>query len=430
MQEKINKILRKIEKLIPRKVYKALQPYYHFLLSLTGAIIYRFPSKKIKVIAITGTKGKSSTTEFVNAILEEAGYSTSILSTIRFKIGKDSKRNLYKMTMPGRFFTQKFLRESVDAGCDYAIIEMTSEGARFYRHKFTNPDYLLVTNITPEHIDSHGSYEKYLSCKLLIAKELGKTKNKNLNNQKSTAKAIITTNTQKDLEKFHDFKVDKNITIDTDSEEIKSLNLKLPGDFNKANAMLALTLADSLDIDKEIAKKAVENLSIISGRAEEIKINNPDQNFKVVIDYAHTVDSLEKIYSAYSDTKIAVLGSCGGGRDKGKRSQLGETADKNCEIVIVTDEDPYDDDVTEIINDVASGIKNKELNKNLFIEIDRRKAIRIAIEKARDLAKTKKDVAVIVSGKGTDPYIMRANNKKEKWSDAEVAREELLKIFA
>ncbi|HEC30696.1 MAG TPA: UDP-N-acetylmuramoyl-L-alanyl-D-glutamate--2,6-diaminopimelate ligase, partial [Candidatus Yonathbacteria bacterium] len=119
---------------------------------------YRFPAKNIRVVGVTGTKGKTTTVELVNTILEEAGYKTAIASTLRIKTGDESKRNLYKMTMPGRFFTQKFLRHAVEEKCDYAIIEVTSEGAKQFRHKFLELDALIVTNISPEHIESHGSY--------------------------------------------------------------------------------------------------------------------------------------------------------------------------------------------------------------------------------------------------------------------------------
>ena len=418
MQENINKILRIIEKLIPRKIYKFFQPLYHFTLAFVGKFLYRFPSNKIKVIAITGTKGKSSTTEFVNVILEAAGYKTSILSTIRFKIGDNSRKNLFKMTMPGRFFVQKFLRDSVDAGCQYAIIEMTSEGSRFYRHHGVHMDALMVTNITPEHIDSHGSFEKYLLAKLNIARQLARSNKKN--------KILITTNQSPELEKFHNYKVDKNITVE--NYNLSDIELSLPGDFNKSNARLALALAHHLGIEDSIAREAVKNLKIIPGRAEEININE-NQKFKVVVDYAHTVDSLEKIYSAYTGKKIAVLGACGGGRDKSKQPLLGAAADTNCDMVIVTDEDPYDDNVMEIINNVSSGVINKKLNETLFIEKDRRAAINLALTKASEMIKTNHDVVVIITGKGTDPYIMRANNSKEKWLDSDVAREELQKVI-
>ena len=120
--------LRSIERLIPKKLYRFFQPSYHFLLSLTGAIIYRFPSKRLTVILVTGTKGKTSTTELLNAALEAGGAKTAVLGTLRFKIGEKSLRNMRKMTIPGRFFVQKFLADAVQADCTHAIIEMTSEG--------------------------------------------------------------------------------------------------------------------------------------------------------------------------------------------------------------------------------------------------------------------------------------------------------------
>ena len=172
----MEKLLRTIEKFIPRKLYKFFQPAYHFLLAITGVIIYRNPSKQITVIGVTGTKGKSSTVEFINAILEANGNKTAILSTIRFKIGEKSRPNLYKMTIPGRFFTQKFLRDAVDAGCEYAIIEMTSEGARFYRQAGIHMDALIFTNLSPEHIESHGSFKKYKEAKLRLVRQLSRSK--------------------------------------------------------------------------------------------------------------------------------------------------------------------------------------------------------------------------------------------------------------
>jgi UDP-N-acetylmuramoyl-L-alanyl-D-glutamate--2,6-diaminopimelate ligase len=171
----MEKILRKIEKYIPKKVYRFFQPLYHLLLAITGTILYRNPSRHIYVIGVTGTKGKSSTTEFINAVLEASGKKTAILSTIRFKIGDTTRPNKFKMTMPGRFFTQKFLRDAVDAGCDYAIIEMTSEGARFFRHVGIELDALIFTNLSPEHIDSHGSFAKYKAAKLRLVKRLSRS---------------------------------------------------------------------------------------------------------------------------------------------------------------------------------------------------------------------------------------------------------------
>jgi UDP-N-acetylmuramoyl-L-alanyl-D-glutamate--2,6-diaminopimelate ligase len=368
--------------------------------------MYKNPSKNINVIAITGTKGKSSTTEFVNAVLEEAGFKTAILSTIRFKIGDHSRENLYKMTMPGRFFVQKFLREAVDNKCDFAIIEMTSEGARFFRHKWVDINTLIFTNLSPEHIESHGSFNNYLKAKLRLAQAVKDSSKKN--------RSVIANGEDKHAAKFLIHDIENNIKFY--KEDASHLQLKLPGEFNMSNAAAAVALGRHLGIPEAKIKKGIESLTLIPGRAQEIDLG---QKFKVVIDYAHTKESLQKIYEAYPEKKIAVLGSTGGGRDKWKRKAFGEIADEYCYKVIVTDEDPYDDDPMEIINDVAEGVTSKEPLKIL----SRREAIAEAIKSA------KRGDAIIISGKGTDPYIMRAGGAKEPWSDAQVAREEIEKYL-
>src|SRR3989344_3828827 len=160
------------KKIIPKKIFKAFQPYYHYILSILGALFYGFPAQKLFVIGITGTKGKSSTAELITSILESAGHRTALLGTIRFKIGNKSERNLHKMTMPGRLFVQKFLRDALKAKCTHAVIEITSEGARQHRHRYVEMNALVVTNLTPEHLESHGSFEKYKESKLTSARGL------------------------------------------------------------------------------------------------------------------------------------------------------------------------------------------------------------------------------------------------------------------
>src|SRR3989338_9184246 len=132
----MDNLLYYIKRLIPSGFFKMVQPLYHYLFAVIGALYYRFPSKEITVIGVTGTKGKSTVVELINAIFEADGKRTAVAGTIRFKIGEKVERNMYKMTMPGRFFMQKFLRDAVNAGCDVAIIEMTSQGVLQYRHKF------------------------------------------------------------------------------------------------------------------------------------------------------------------------------------------------------------------------------------------------------------------------------------------------------
>ncbi|MEN9852392.1 MAG: hypothetical protein RI996_335 [Candidatus Parcubacteria bacterium] len=415
----IDTILRKTKKFIPKVVFKTFQPAYHRLLSLMGALLYRFPSKGMHVIVITGTKGKTSTTEIVNAILEEAGYKTAVLGTLRFKIGTESTSNKYKMSVPGRFFVQKFLRQAADAGCQFAVIEMTSEGAKQFRHKSIEFNTMIFTNLSPEHIESHGSFKKYKEAKLSIAKELARSSKR--------PRTIIANMDDPHGDSFlsihADVKVpyslmDIEILEETEQESVfiyedKKITIHLPGRFNIYNSLAGLALAKSLGVDTEKAKNALEKLSQIRGRLERVE---EGQDFSVIVDYAHTADSLEKVYNIYKGArKIAVLGGTGGGRDSDKRRIMGSIAEEHCAEIILTNEDPYDEDPMHIIEDVASGITHK-IPK---IVLDRRAAIREAIELARA-----GDV-IIITGKGTDPYIMIADGKKIPWDDATVAREEL-----
>lgn len=420
----MNKILSKIKKVIPKGLFSFLQPIYHFKLALLGATIYNFPSRKLKVVAVTGTKGKTSTAEFVNAILEEAGYKTALAGTLRFKIGGISKPNKYKMTMPGRFFIQKFLRNAVRAKCDYAVLEISSEAAKQFRHKFIQLNALIFTNLAPEHIESHGSYKKYLKAKLSIAKALEKSNKEN--------KAIIVNSDDSEASKFLNISVPQKISYSIkDADKISfsegmtrftyngmEFKSELPGKFNIYNMLAAIKYAESEDIGLPVMKRALEKLKEIKGRGESINVG-PKQDFKVIVDYAHTPDSLIAIYEAFPGRKIGVLGSCGGGRDKWKRKEMMEIAEKYCDKIILTDEDPYDDDPREIVDGLAKYLRNKKPE----IIMNRRQAIAKAIRYA------KTGDSVIITGKGTDPYIMRANGMKEEWSDSKVAREELTKYL-
>lgn len=420
----MEKHLRTIQKLIPKNIYSFFQPYYHLLLALTGTVLYRKPSRHIYVIGVTGTKGKSSTTEFVNAVLEAAGKKTAVLSTIRFKIGNTTRPNNFKMTMPGRFFTQKFLRDAVDADCEYAVIEMTSEGARFYRHVGIEMDALIFTNLMPEHIESHGSFDKYKQAKLRLVKQLAKSK-------KTTRLSIANTDTKHGFS-FLIHTVEKNISYslhdvkileeDTNKSTVvyknETITIPIPGRFNIVNALAAIKLAEEVGIPVTVAKQGIENLTLIRGRVEKVSMG---QNFTVVVDYAHTDDSLRKLYEAFPNTrKIAVLGSTGGGRDVWKRPVLGKIADELCDEIIVTNEDPYDEDPMNIINDVASGVTHHTPT----IILSRREAIACALSLA------KAGDTVLITGKGTDPYIMGPNSTKEVWDDAQVVREELGKMLS
>jgi UDP-N-acetylmuramoyl-L-alanyl-D-glutamate--2,6-diaminopimelate ligase len=397
----LDKTLNFIRQFIPKGIYSFFQPAYHYTLSVLGAIIYRFPGKEINIIAVTGTKGKSTTVEIINAILEQAKYKTAVSNTIRFKIGDDTKPNMYKMSMPGRFFIQKFLRDAVNAKCDFVVMEITSQGVLNFRHKFLNLNSLVFTNLSPEHIESHGSYENYRDAKLDIAYELSKSNKR--------PRILVVNGDDKESEKFLKYDAEKKVKFYINN----NIQTPLLGEFNKYNVSGAYELCKELGIKEETIKQAISKFNEVSGRVQFIKAN---QDFDVIVDYAHTTDSLEKLYKTFGDrNKIAVLGGTGGGRDIWKRSEMGKIADKYCKYIVLTNEDPYDEDPEKIINDVAKGI----INQKPTIIMDRRLAIRDALLHA------KKGDLVLITGKGTDPYIMGPNGKNTPWSDAKIAREEI-----
>ncbi len=415
-------LLRILKIFIPKKIFAKLQPAYHWALALLSAVMYRFPARDIFVVGVTGTKGKTSTVELVNAILEEAGHKTALLGTLRFKIGDKIEPNKKKMTMPGRFFIQKLLRDAVKEGCTYAVIEMTSEGVKQSRHKFLNLDALIFTNLSPEHIESHGSYENYVAAKLAIAKELEASpkakKTIIANTDDEQGKNFLAINVPNKiaygLSDASDITQEKHTTTFKVGKDV--FNTQLEGTFNIYNALGAIAFAKTQKIPVVAIQKALINISSIPGRMEYI---NEGQDFSVVVDYAHTADSLRQVYETFaSQKKICVLGSAGGGRDTWKRKEMGSVADGYCAEIILTDEDPYDEDPREIVRQVAEGISGAAPR----IIMDRREAIRTALELA------KKGDAVLITGKGTDPFIMEADGKKTPWSDADVTREELKKI--
>ncbi len=421
-------ILYWTKKMIPAPALSALRPPYHYALAWLGSTYYRHPSKNTTVIAVTGTKGKSTVTELISTILEGDGKKVASLSTIQFKVGDDVRPNLYKMTTPGRFFVQHFLHEAVKAGCEYAVIEMTSEGAKQFRHKFIELDALVFTNLTPEHIESHGSFEKYKQAKLEIAKALEKSEKK---------PRYIVANTDDDYGKeFLNIKVEEKLPYSLKSLKLYTLHkdgvglifggkdeditirVPLVGLFNVYNALAAITLTRALGVSMKSIEKSLYNLKSVRGRVEHHH-SPKDASKKVtaIVDYAHTPDSLEKLYQAFKDVpKICVLGNTGGGRDQWKRTEMAAIAERYCDQIILTNEDPYDEDPRKIVEDMARGIEDK--NK-LDIIMDRRLAIKTALDQAPE------NGYVIISGKGTDPYIMGPHGSKQKWSDAEVVKEEL-----
>ncbi len=417
----MNGLKQFIESLLPRSVYRAILAPYHFAWTLFTGYTYGFPARRLTVIGVTGTKGKSSVSEMLTAVLKEAGHTVALSSTIHFAIGEEVRPNKFKMTLPGRGFIQKFLYEAVEKGATHAVIEVTSEAALQYRHLFLDMNALIFTNLEKEHLESHGGMENYARAKLRIGHAL--------ENSPKRPRAIIANADNPYGERFLKLAVEEKLPFSlTQAENLvlkdegisfmyggQTFTLPHPGAFSALNALATIRTAEFLGIPLSTISSGLAKLTRIAGRAERIEAG---QDFLAVVDYAHTPDSLEALYSAYGTRpKICVLGNTGGGRDTWKRPEMGRIADEHCAHVILTDEDPYNEDPRQIVDAMAAGMK-----RTPEIIMDRRMAIQTALAKARS-----GDV-VLVTGKGTDPYIMRAGGAKEVWSDADVVREELTKL--
>jgi UDP-N-acetylmuramoyl-L-alanyl-D-glutamate--2,6-diaminopimelate ligase len=430
--------------------------WYHYILAFLGALIYGFPSNKLIVIGVTGTKGKSSTCNLIWHIFAQDGLKAGLTSTANFRIGDKEWVNDKKQTMLGRFQLQKLLKQMVKAGCKYAVIETSSEGIKQSRHKFINYDIAVFTNLSPEHIEAHGSFKKYKIAKGNLFAKLSKDKKKKING-KAIDKAMILNVDDKNYKYFAEFKADKKFGFGIENEadlfettkakvldvgakgsrfEIQDMRfeINLLGEFNIYNCLTAITTAQSQGIDLQTCKTALEKIKSIPGRMEVI---DEGQNFTVVVDYAYEPKSLEWVYQTLkpitSRKLIGVLGACGGGRDKWRIPVLGSLSAKYCEYAIFTTDDPYDDDLMELINGVAKGADEylEKYNKNELGEdikdfkyekiVDRKQGIKRALEIA------KPGDCVIISGKGSEPVMAVAKGKKIPWDDREVVRELLRK---
>jgi UDP-N-acetylmuramoyl-L-alanyl-D-glutamate--2,6-diaminopimelate ligase len=395
-----------IKKITPRFILD----FYHLSLAIFAKIIYGNPSSKMTIVGVTGTKGKSSTCYFTSQILESAGKKVGMTSTTLFKVGSDEWLNDKKMTMLGRFQTQKLLSRMVKEGCEIAIIETSSEGIAQFRHIGIDYDMVVFTNLYPEHIDSHGSFEKYKEAKGKLFEHLEKSPKKN--------KISVVNIEDEHAVYFLGFEVDKKLPYGKKGWQ-QTWKFNLLGEFNKMNVIAAASVARELGVDEGGIADGVSNLKPLPGRLEFIE---NDLGMYIIVDYSYDPKAMEKLYETISaiqyEKLIHVLGGTGGGRDKARRPILGKMASDKADHIIITDEDPYDENPEEIMDQVAEKVAKEKLLKIL----DRKKAIAKAIEIA-----SKGDL-ILITGKGAEQAMCVAGGKKIAWDDRSIVREELEKL--
>jgi UDP-N-acetylmuramoyl-L-alanyl-D-glutamate--2,6-diaminopimelate ligase len=423
-----------LKKITPRFILNV----YHLCWAFFSALFYGFPSRKLIVIGVTGTNGKSTTVDMINSILIEAGFKTASLSSLRFQINNKIWQNKLKMTMPGRFAIQRFLSQAKKSGCKYVVLETTSEGIKQYRHMFINYDIAVITNLQPEHIESHGSFANYKKAKEKLFAILSKTKVK-----RNIKKVFVVNMDDENTKDFVRFKADKkygyglggsdlNVDVKLVARDIRfsfpktyfsvnnrEFNINFLGEFNIYNSLAAICVGLSQNIDLNIIKAVLEKMNGVPGRMEAVATDP----FFVFVDFAHTPDALEAIHKAIKPLKgnhniTCVIGSCGGGRDKWKRPEMGKISARNCDNIILTNEDPYDEDPNEILDQIEKGIVS-EGKKEYKKILDRKGAIQEAIKvvNAGDI--------ILITGKGSEPLMCLADGRKIPWDDREIVKEEL-----
>lgn len=424
----------------------------HLWYAWYGAVRYRHPSEELLVIGITGTSGKSSTVDFLRTVFETAGYRVGSLSTVDFSIAGKRQLNNKKMTMLGKTAIQKYLRTMVEEHCTVAIIETTSEGFVQYRHRSINYDAIILTNLYPEHIESHGSFDKYKDAKKGIFAYVARCPKKKRTirgmSEIVQSKIAIVNGTGEYAKEFLTFPFDKKYIFAAEAlpQEIMRLgdvvqatqvahddkgihflvlghtfHSPLHGDHHVMNLLAGITLAQACGVAWGQVQAAVAQFRGTPGRIEFIR-EAETKNFQVIVDYAFEPVAMEALYRVIKKLPhnkiIHVLGSTGGGRDVARRFTVGSFVGTHADLCIVTNEDPYDDDPQLIMNDVANALESggKKRGETIHLIPDRREAIRRAIQLA------KPGDIVLVTGKGSEQGMM-VQGKLIPWDDRTVVRE-------
>lgn len=425
-----------VKKLIPTKLFKKVEPYGHGAEAILANIIYGFPARKLRVIGVTGTDGKTTTSTLITAMLRDSGYKVGMMTTISLDLGDGPIPNPTRLTTVTSFSLQRGLKQLSKAGVDWVVLETTSHALAQHRVWGVPYSVVAMTNVTHEHLDYHGSFEFYRDAKKRLFElcnankkglrigitnaddESGEIFAKAIENpvrygvSKGDVRAVKTTTTT----------TGSTILAHTPKGEL-NLKVKLPGSFNVYNALAAAAVGQAVGLSNEQVEKGIASLDAVEGRMTTI---DEGQKFSVIVDYAHTPVSFEKIFNEIKPVtkgKVIVVFGSAGRRDEAKRPLQGKVAGEYCDIVVVTEEDDRDQDGEQILNQIAEGSERagKTRNKDLFLIHDRTRAI----EKAMSLAKA--DDTVLLLGKGHEKSIL-GNFGKRDWDEAGAARNALKKL--
>lgn len=428
--------------------YNKLVIPYHVLRADLAAHQYGFPGKRMRVIGVTGTNGKTSTCFLIWKMLNAAGHKTGLMTTVAWGVDKLEKQIEHMTTVDAKTLNFR-MKKIADAGAEFLVLEVTSHALAQHRTFGVPIEIAVMTNVTHEHLDYHKTFENYRDAKRRLFK-MAKYGVVN-EDDKSWAyfakdvKEYITYGINSGILRAKDVKLgaqgveysvdgeasvgdkhaaeDKHVGGDKNaSGDMLRIKTKIPGEFTVYNSLAAVAVGLKLGLNKEQISQGILALDSVEGRMNRVDLG---QNFEVIVDYAHTPDAFLKVYESVVPGKkgriISLFGGAGR-RDESTRGERGEIAAKYSDIVIITEDDSRDENPAEIAEEFAKGAEQAGFlrGKNLLVELNRAKAIQMAI----DLAK--KDDIVLILGKGHEKTILRATGAVP-FEDLKVTREALKK---
>lgn len=418
-----------VKKLIPRSLFQKIEPTGHLFESMLVATRYGFPARKVRVIGVTGTNGKTTTSFFIQRMLTEAGISTGLMSTVAYGVGDDIKRQMEHMTTSKASVVQSRIKSFVQQGAQWVVVETSSHSLAQNRVWGIPYEIAVLTNLTHDHLEYHGTFENYREAK----RKLFKIANKHglrygvVNADDPSAELFANTvanSTTYGIKQGELIATDVKLTNTGSTytaktgEDSYAITVNIPGEFNVSNSLAAIAVGRKLGLSKEQIEKGIASLQSVEGRMNAIK---EGQEFQVLVDFASTPDGFEKFFSSVrplvKGKLIAVFGSAGR-RDESKRAEQGRIAGRYADVVVATEEDDRDDDGAKILQQIAEGAKGsgKVLDTSLFLIPNREEAIGFAMTQAATA-----DDMVVLLGKGHEKTIERADGEYP-WNESEAAR--------
>ena len=430
-----NNLTKTARKVLPKSALVGLEKSYRK--SRAKIISARFgnPARDLRVIAVTGTNGKTTTVNFLNEILKEASYRTAMFSTANIEIAGEQTVNDTNSTTATVARLQKFFRDAKKADVEFALIEATSHALDQYKFEGVPIEMAIMTNLTQDHLDYHKTMENYAAAKAKLFEMNPNLVVLNADDEWFDYFNNFATESQKitygegesadvKIEKFKLYKKGSEANLRIDNNVELEIATNLPGEFNIYNMTAAAAGAYLLGISLKDIQEGIANLEGVSGRFEYA---TPGLPFDTIVDYAHTPDALEKLLKSAKEISknrtILVFGACGD-RDREKRPIMGKIAQDLADRIIITDEENYTEDATQIREEIISGIskKNEKLPANIQEIPDRKEAIRKALQIAG-----KGDI-VLITGLGHEVYRV-IDGEKTPWNDTQIVREIAQEIF-